>query len=540
MKTNQFKLFFLFILIFLSCNLANAQGWLWAKLIGGLASDYDNGCGVVASNDIYVFGTFNSIDCYTETDTFHIRGGEDIFFAKFDNNGNEKWCRSIGGFNPGINKEQISKIILDPTEEYLYMTGYYNDSIIIGPATLHGINREIFIAKFDTSGNLIWAKSAGGMSDDSGSGIGIDSLGNIYLSAFILGQAMFDSYIVQPGTILAKYDTSGNCLGAKNVMKNISGRALFNNNYLYFVGVSLINADTLYIDSLKMLGNNSYDIILSKFDTTGKVIWALKEGWIADDFATGCSLDENGNIYLTANYGSDSTIINGDTLRNGQSILMKYNNLGTFQWLTEFTASNKILVSSRLQTDHQGSVYVTGRFSDTATFGNYTLFAQSVGDAFLVRYSSNGNCIGADNIPFGDGIDVAVDINDKPFITGNFSIVTTAAGTVNTHGLFDAGVIMHDIINGVAETEKTRGNELIIYSNPTTGKCNITMPDEFLNKNGTLTLTLYNNLGKVIQSYLVQVKDGIIKLNLDYEAAGIYIVTLTDGHKLFKGKIIFE
>jgi hypothetical protein len=540
MKTNQFKLFFLFILIFLSCNLANAQGWLWAKLIGGLASDYDNGCGVVASNDIYVFGTFNSIDCYTETDTFHIQGGEDIFFAKFDNNGNEKWCRSIGGFNPGINKEQISKIILDPTEEYLYMTGYYNDSIIIGPVTLHGINREIFIAKFDTSGNLIWAKSAGGNADDSGKEVALDSLGYIYLSAFINGQATFDSYLVQPGTILAKYDTSGNCLGAKNVMKNIAGRALFNNNYLYFVGVSLLNVDTLYIDSLKILGNGSYDIILAKFDTTGKVIWALKEGWTAADGTTGFAIDEYGNIFLAGSYSGDSTIINGDTLRNGQAYLMKYNSSGSFQWIREFTAPNQVLVSSGIDVDHQGNVYVTGFFSDTATFGNYTLYAQSVIDAFLVRYSSNGNCIGADNIPFGLGIEVAVDINDRPVITGNFSYVSTASGNINSHGLFDAAVIMHDIINGVTETEKTRGNELLIYSNPTTGKCNITMPDEFLHNSGKLTLTLYDSFGKVIHSYLVQVKDGTIKLNLDYEAAGIYIVTLTDGHKLFKGKIIFE
>jgi hypothetical protein len=540
MKTKRFKFLFLFIFILLSCNIAKAQGWLWAKALGGLWSDNDNGAGIIASEDIYVYGTFESLDCYTETDTFHIQGGEDIFFAKFDKNGSERWCRRIGGFDPGIIKEQISKMILDPAGEYLYITGYYKDSIIIGAVTLHGINREIFIAKFDTSGSLIWAKSAGGIADDSGSGIALDSLGNIYLSAFILGQATFDSYLVQPGTILAKYDTSGNCLGAKNVMKNVAGGALFKNNYLYFVGVSLLNSDTLYIDSLKILGNGSYDIILSKFDTTGKVVWAIKEGWTAADATTGFAIDESGNIFLAGSYGGDSTIINGDTLRNGQAYLMKYNSSGTFQWIREFTASNQVLISRGISVDHQDNVYVTGFFSDTATFGNFTLFAQSVIDAFLVRYSSNGNCIGADNIPFGLGKEVAVDINDRPVITGPFSVINTAAGTVNSHGLVDAAIIMHDVINGVTETEKTRGNELLIYSNPTTGKCNITMPDEFLHNGGKLTLTLYDSFGKVIRSYLVQVKDGTIKLNLDYEAAGIYIITLTDGHKLFKGKIIFE
>ncbi len=540
MKTKSYKFLILLISLLFNNCLANAQDWLWAKLIGGLYSDYDNGAGIVASNDIYVFGTFNSLDCYSETDTFHIRGGEDIFFAKYDNDGNEKWCRRIGGYDPGINQERITRIILEPSGSYIYFTGNYKDSIVIGSVTLHGNSKDIFISKYDTSGNFIWAKSAGSSMDDGGTGIVLDSLNNIYISAYCYGQATFDSFTVQPGTILAKYDTSGSCIWVKNIMRNVGCNLLLNDNDLYFAGGSLINSDTLYIDSLKFLSNGTSDIILSKFDTTGKVIWAFKEGWVAGDYISGYSIDENGNIFITGSYGGDSTIIHGDTLRNGQSFLMKYNNSGTFQWLTEFTASNKILVSSGLQIDHQGNVYVTGHFSDTATFGNFTLIAQSVIDVFIVRYSSNGNCIGADNIRGGIESKVAVDNNDRPVLTGNYSQVTTAAGTVFSHGLFDAAVIMHDVINGVNETEKARGNELLIYSNPTTGKCNITMPDEFLNKNGTLTLTLYDSFGKVIHSYLVQVKDGTIKLNLDYEAAGIYIVTLTDGHKLFKGKIIFE
>ena len=46
--------------------------------------------------------------------------------------------------------------------------------------------------------------------------------------------------------------------------------------------------------------------------------------------------------------------------------------------------------------------------------------------------------------------------------------------------------------------------------------------------------------GKVIRSFPVKIKDGTIKLDLAYEAAGIYLVTLSDGQRIYRGKIVFE
>ena len=80
---------------------------------------------------------------------------------------------------------------------------------------------------------------------------------------------------------------------------------------------------------------------------------------------------------------------------------------------------------------------------------------------------------------------------------------------------------------------------LIIYANPTTGKCNITIPEEFNNEKD-LTLQIFDTKGNLIQQTHVEMIDNKIKLNIESEAKGIYNVVLTNGKKNYTGKIIFE
>ena len=82
-------------------------------------------------------------------------------------------------------------------------------------------------------------------------------------------------------------------------------------------------------------------------------------------------------------------------------------------------------------------------------------------------------------------------------------------------------------------------NQLIIYANPTTGKCNINVPDEFLNE-PNLTLSIFDNSGKLIQQQKLEMIENKIKLDLDAEAKGIYTALLSNGKKSYSGKIVFE
>jgi hypothetical protein len=81
--------------------------------------------------------------------------------------------------------------------------------------------------------------------------------------------------------------------------------------------------------------------------------------------------------------------------------------------------------------------------------------------------------------------------------------------------------------------------KLIIYPNPSKGECNITIPDEFLNEKN-LTLSIYDNTGKLIRQTKVEVNTGNIKLNLEAEAKGVYYARLSNGKKNYSGKIVLQ
>ena len=87
--------------------------------------------------------------------------------------------------------------------------------------------------------------------------------------------------------------------------------------------------------------------------------------------------------------------------------------------------------------------------------------------------------------------------------------------------------------------ELFKNGTIFIYPNPVSGICNITVPDEFMHENN-LTLSIFDNSGKMIQQKTLSMEEGKIKLDLEAEAKGIYNVTLTNGKKLYSGKIVFE
>jgi len=101
-----------------------------------------------------------------------------------------------------------------------------------------------------------------------------------------------------------------------------------------------------------------------------------------------------------------------------------------------------------------------------------------------------------------------------------------------------------NIVGGVdideEETDEGGGNRLLVYPNPATGACSITMPDEFLYER-FLTLSVYDASGKLIQQ--IQIDNDSpekVSLKLDHKAQGMYVVTLSNGVRSYTGKVVFN
>jgi hypothetical protein len=191
-------------------------------------------------------------------------------------------------------------------------------------------------------------------------------------------------------------------------------------------------------------------------------------------------------------------------------------------------------------TNKQGETYLNGTFSGTARFGEQIITASSPVEMFVAKYNSEGiflNVIHSGNA-YNTGF--ATNNTGEMFIAGSFRGTSDFGNTkLVSYGSRDAFFAKHDAITGVHEPNEKPQNQLAIYANPTTGKCTISIPDEFLFEK-QLTLQLYDMQGKLIQNNPVVVVEGKIKLNMEAEAKGVYQVSLGNGVKVYVGKVVFE
>lgn len=91
-------------------------------------------------------------------------GEEDVFIATFTSSGKLKHLITAGG----IGNEQIRSVAFSPNGE-IGVTGSYDYSILMQDQILQTKGgKDIFVAVIDTSGNLKWLRSIGGLGNDYG------------------------------------------------------------------------------------------------------------------------------------------------------------------------------------------------------------------------------------------------------------------------------------------------------------------------------------------------------------------------------------
>ena len=127
-----------------------------------------------------------------------------------------QWAKSATGANYYNGADGIATDV----KGHIYITGDYDSTVIFGNTTLSG--GGCFVAKYDTSGNVLWAKSSGGNVYAIGLAITTDAInGNVYVTgAYEDTTITFGSYTLSAASpvsafFIVKYDSSGNVLGCK-------------------------------------------------------------------------------------------------------------------------------------------------------------------------------------------------------------------------------------------------------------------------------------------------------------------------------------
>lgn len=193
----------------------------WAKNVGGAGSDNATSISRDIAGDFFITGYFYGnadFDPGASVSTLASHGSQDVFIAKYTNNGNYLWAMDLGGSSSDIGNSISTDVSGDVLITGSFTgTANFNPSITNSSLVSNG-NQDIFIAKYDGSGNYQWAFNIGNSGLDRGTAIATDMYENIYLTGSFKGTANFDQKVSVTNLVsigssdsfLAKYDASGN------------------------------------------------------------------------------------------------------------------------------------------------------------------------------------------------------------------------------------------------------------------------------------------------------------------------------------------
>ena len=321
-----------------------------------------------------------------------------------------------------------------------YVTGSFSGSSTFGTTTLTSSgDKDIFVAKIDHNGNWLWANQAGGISYDYGRGIAVDDNGNSYITGEFEESATFGTTtLTSSGSydiFVAKLDSSGNWLWAKQawgIGEDVGfSIAVDAKGNSYITGVFMESAN---FGTTTLTSSGDYDIFVAKLDINSNWLWAKQAGGTDDDYGNGIAVDANGNSYVTG-YFSESATFGTTTLTSSGDIdifVAKLDSSGNWLWANQAGGTN-CDYGHGIAVDDNGNSYIIGNFLESANFGITTLTSSGYYDIFVAKLDINGNWLWAKQAggtSYDFGNSIAVDTNRNVYVTGFFYSSSCSFGTI--------------------------------------------------------------------------------------------------------------
>ncbi len=380
--------------------------FVWVNDIGGGigGSITSNSLAIDKKGNIYSAGYFfssGSCDFDPGSGVFNLISDQtnsqpNIFILKLDNLGNFLWANAIGNSAESMG----NSLILDSSNN-IYITGFFAGTVDFDPGagtynlTGNGY-QDIYISKYNSSGNFIWAKKMVGTGNyTQPSSIALDIYNNVYTTGAFGGTTDFDP-----------------------------GSGVFN----------LTSVDWS-------------DIFISKLDSLGNFVWAKAIGSSSQDGGSSITTDKFGNVYTigafggTVDFDPSSSISNLTATGSFDAFVSKLDSSGNFVWVKSILGSNWTNGSS-IFLDKSNDIYISGNFQGSADFGSVNLICNDSstngGDIFIAKLANPTITTGIENKENGISVFVFPNPNNGKFqikiIDSNFKANRNRLEIYNVQG----------------------------------------------------------------------------------------------------------
>lgn len=420
-------------LILLICTLAtNSQSFDWAKSSGGNGSDRAYAIATDNNGNSYVTGWFQETAHFGDI-TLTSEGGKDVFLAKYNSNGEVQWAVKAWG----IANNTAAGICMD-WDDFPIITGWFAEDIHFGDLVLESNGSyDMFVARYNSNGDIIWARNAGGEGDDYGNRVTINLENDVLVSGSFRYTAHFGEEVVVTSEgnrdiFIANYSNTGNFhwvkraggAGEDRAYDIVSGP----DGSTYFTGV--FNGRAFFGDH-DITSNSFLSTYVCKMNAGGQFLWVKKGSGGANDYARGfgIDIDSEGHIYSTGTFSGslsygEETIEASGGLYDFDIYLAKHNSSGNLLWIKK-AGGYGMDQGFDIVVDNEGNSFVTGFFSSRADFGDIYLESAGMSDVFIVKYNWAGELqwvkqAGGDYQDYSYGISIGNTEENNVYICGNY------------------------------------------------------------------------------------------------------------------------
>jgi hypothetical protein len=278
------------------------------------------------------------------------------------------WARQIGTTGTDFG----SGIAVD-TSGNAFVSGYTTGNI----ARRNSFFPDAFLAKYDSTGNLLWARQFGTPGDELCFSVAVNSAGDAYISGTVNGNLNGGPHTSSTDAFLTKYDGDGNLLWFRQIGTSVGDNCF---------SVAVDNAGNALISGVTdgslggpHAGNN--DGFVSKFDASGNLLWSRQIGTPGSDNANAVAVDAFGNAYVSG-YTFDS--LAAPYAGNGDAYIIKYDPSGNLLWSKQI-GTIRTEFSYAVTVDSAGNALISGY-----TFGDIGGPNAGEEDAFLIKFDPDG------------------------------------------------------------------------------------------------------------------------------------------------------
>lgn len=434
---NGIRLLSTLALLILCTLSAQAQRWNWVTPALGPSFDDVWSMGIAPNGDLHILGTFSDSLNFSGQEV-RAFGNTDIFNARYNSKGQILTSNGNGGFDFDDGKA----IVVDNKGNY-YITGSFVTEAIVAGETIETIDpasTDMFVAKIDKLGSLVWVRVFGSPSYDEGAPfVAVDSLGSVYVAGGVGGTGQFGE---KRYTSVGKLDAFVAKLSANGEFVWVQGSGSSDNDQCLAISVSP-NGDRIYatgtfiglvnfggVASIESFVNKA-DFFVRGFTANGSTLWVKRIGYSGTDRYINSTTASDGKLLLTGAMSEVTTFDTRTLTANGSNasdfFVVRMAKDGNIELLKNYGGTFED-VGLSIAADAKGNLFIGGFYDSTTTVSG--IIEQSAGgrDGFVTRLMANGDvdwlrsCGG----PYDDEIRaVVVDPKNIPYVCGVFETSAT-------------------------------------------------------------------------------------------------------------------